>query len=793
MRRFGFSLVVVALLLSGLVVPVAATNHGEVSLAWAHNTGGGLGGSGFSVAVDAAGNVYVTGFFEGTDVDFDPGPDTYLLSGGNFGDIFVAKYDAAGGLVWAHRTGGGLTDGGAAVAVDALGNVYVTGFFEGASVDFDPGPDTHPLTSIGSRDIFVAKYDTAGNLAWAHRAGGSTGTFEQGSGIGVDTAGNVYVTGSFAGPDVDFDPGPDSRLLTSNGSSDVFVAKYDTIGSLVWAHNTGGITGDTGEGLAVDAAGNVYVTGSFQGEDTDFDPGAGLHPLSSEGFADIFVAKYDTAGNLIWAHSTGGGTGNDVGYGIGVDSGGGVYVTGAFVGLNVDFDPGFGSHLLSSIGSFDIFVAKYDSSGDLAWAHSVGESGFDSGRELVVDAAGSVYLTGPFSGIDVDFDPGPGSHHLTSGGGTDIFVAKYDTGGNLAWAHSTGSGNGDEGFGIAVDVAGSVYLTGDFDGLVDFDPGSGSHVLKSSGDEDFFVAKYAQSGVTRLAGANRFETAAAVAAHHYPGGAGSVFIGTGLNFPDALAGAAAAGLTASPLALAGSVPAATADLLDALSPSGIVLLGGTAVVSAADATALAAWAPVTRLAGPNRYDTAVAISQHAYPAAGSADVVVIATGANFPDALAAAAAANALGGPVLLTPTDSLPQTVVAEVGRLDPAQVIVIGGPAAISDSVFNQLNALKPTIRLFGANRYDTAVEISKHTFTIPALIDRVYIAVGTNFPDALAGAATAATAGAPVLLVSTTSVPASVVAEINRLGPTRIFILGGTAVISQAVESELAALLP
>jgi putative cell wall-binding protein len=298
--------------------------------------------------------------------------------------------------------------------------------------------------------------------------------------------------------------------------------------------------------------------------------------------------------------------------------------------------------------------------------------------------------------------------------------------------------------------------------------------------------------VIRLAGANRFETAAAVSAHHYPGGAGPVFVATGTNFPDALAGATAAGLANSPLLLAGSIPPATSGELDRLDPDSLVILGGTAVISASDEAALGAWGTTERLAGDNRYQTAVEISKAAF-GDGEADVVLVATGTNFPDALAAAAAGGELNGPVLLTPPDTLPAEVAAEIERLDPDTILVIGGTAAVSPAVFDALNDIKPTTRISGANRYATAVAISEHTFTNPGAVNRVYIAVGTNFPDALAGAAAAASLGVPVLLTPSDELPQSVIDEIQRLGPTRIYILGGTAVISTNVANQLEALLP
>jgi putative cell wall-binding protein len=295
--------------------------------------------------------------------------------------------------------------------------------------------------------------------------------------------------------------------------------------------------------------------------------------------------------------------------------------------------------------------------------------------------------------------------------------------------------------------------------------------------------------VTRLAGDNRYATAAAASAHTYPSPAAvdTVFIATGIDYPDALAGAAVAGRDGAPLLLVapGSLPAATAAEIARLGPSTIVLLGGPVAVSPAVETALSAYGTILRLAGPNRYATAVEISKHAYPADGSADAVIIATGTNFADALAGAPAAAKLNGPVLLTRGDSLPQVTRDEIARLAPDEILVIGGPNAVSDAVLADLDALAPTRRVAGANRYETAVALSTDVFDTAELM---YVATGLNFPDALAGAAAAATRGVPLLLVPGSSVPASVLAEITRLGGGTILILGGSAVVSNGVQSTL-----
>jgi putative cell wall-binding protein len=307
--------------------------------------------------------------------------------------------------------------------------------------------------------------------------------------------------------------------------------------------------------------------------------------------------------------------------------------------------------------------------------------------------------------------------------------------------------------------------------------------------------------VIRYAGANRYATAAQTSQADFPCGARTVFVATGENFPDALAAAAVAGGLNAPILLvqANSVPKATSDELARLDPDQIVILGGTAVVSAAVATALAGHAPVTRLAGSNRYATAVEVSKFAFPVPAAVTDVFVATGTGFADALAGGPAGAYLGGPVLLVEPNALPAVTATEIQRLGPQRVWVLGGPAAVSNAVVAQIEGLGfTTIRVSGANRYATAVEVSKLVFLGPtaetdgSIVHRVYIAVGTNFPDAVAGGGVAGLRFAPVLLVEANSIAQVVTDEVTRLNPRQIVILGGTAAVSTAVEVALEALI-
>jgi hypothetical protein len=479
-RHLSIRILFVLLLLALVSAPPLHAEAGN--FVWALSMRGATHDAGNAIAVDAAGNVYTTGNFQET-VDFDPGPEMYNLISKGGTDIFISKLDNRGNLVWARSMGGPSNDYGFGIAVDAAGNVYTTGGFT-ETADFDPGPGSYDLTDHGNWDIFVSKLDSSGNLVWARSMGGADSDY--GIGIAVDSAGNVYSTGYFQGT-VDFRPGPLHYNLTSNGSTDVFVSKLNSSGFFVWARSMGGASSDYGNGIAVDASGNVYATGDFLAT-ADFDPGAGTLNLTSHGDRDIFVCKLDINGNLDWAKAMGGAAA-DRGRAIAVDSSGNACTTGYFQGI-VDFRPGSGWYFLHSKGQEDIFISKLDSSGNFVWARSMGGPAGDFGRNVAVDSAGNVYTTGYFLET-ADFDPGPETLSLASQGLEDIFVNMLDSSGNLAWARSMGGPADDNGFGIAVDSAGNVYTTGTFQQTVDFDPGPATFNLVSEGGSEIYISKLA--------------------------------------------------------------------------------------------------------------------------------------------------------------------------------------------------------------------------------------------------------------------------------------------------------------
>jgi len=346
--------------------------------------------------------------------------------------IFVEAIANSQSFEWAKQTGGTSTDIGRSITVDAAGNVYSVGYFQG-SVDFDPGPGNAILNSSGDNDIFIQKMDANGNYIWAKSMGGTLD--DRGYSITVDPSGSIYTTGYFR-DNVDFDPGTGTDNLIALGETDVFIQKLDSSGNFIWARQMGGLSFDAGYSIVEDGSGNIYTVGYFWGV-ADFNPGGGILYLTSDGFSDVFVQKLDTSGNFIWAKRIGG-TNEVFGNSVSVDGSGNVYTIGDFKGT-VDFDPSAGTENLTSNGFEDIFIQKMTASGNLSWVKQMGGIDTDEGRSIKIDPLGNVYSTGFFLDI-VDFDPGTGSADLNGGSG-DIYVLKLDPNGNYIWAKRMGGGS----------------------------------------------------------------------------------------------------------------------------------------------------------------------------------------------------------------------------------------------------------------------------------------------------------------------------------------------------------------
>ncbi|OQP60372.1 hypothetical protein A3860_33880 [Niastella vici] len=440
--------------------------------------------TGKKVALDGSGNVYVTGYFNGS-VDLDAGPGTATFTSAGSNDIFIAKYDGNGNYLWGKQIGGSGADAGIAIAVDATGNAYVTGTFNGI-VDFDAGTGTANQGLSGWFSTFLTKYDAAGNFVWAKGFSPVTSGNSLPYGIAIDGSGNVFVTGSLSGT-VDFDASAATANLTSNGSFDVFFVRYDAAGNFGWANRIGGTGLENVSGITTDASGNVYISGAFNGT-VDFDAGAGSATLTSNGGSDIFITRYDASGNYTWAKNIGN-PGTDNSLGIATDQTNYLYITGYYYGT-VDFDPGASVSSLTASGGSDVYVAKYDLSGNYVWSKSMGGSGNDVSSNITVNGNGDVYISGYFAGT-ADFDPSTATANVTASGTSDYFLARYNASGNYIAAKSMEATTVKNISGLVVDAGGNVFTTGYFKGTVDFDPDAPVYNLVSmNSSSDIFLAKY---------------------------------------------------------------------------------------------------------------------------------------------------------------------------------------------------------------------------------------------------------------------------------------------------------------
>ena len=350
---------------------------------------------GASVAVDGAGNVLATGRFGGT---IDLGSGALVSSGG--ADVFLARFGPDGALMWSKRFGGSGDQWGTSVKADSAGNVVLTGFLSGVgSVDFGGGV----IASPNGSNSFAAKFDPLGSHLWSNGFGEQSGSLAYD--LAVDGAGNVIVTGQFTGT-LDLDSGP----LTSAGASDIFVAQFDPLGAGTWGKVFGDNAAQLGLGVATNTAGDVFITGEFQGS---IDVGA--DKLTSFDGYDMFLLKLDSMGAAQWGKRFGL-SGDQIGASVAVDSAGDVLLTGQLFGTAE-----FGGNALTSYGASDVLLVKLNSAGSHLWSKHFGDvADLQVGHGIASDSAKNILVAGFFEGA-VDFGGGP----LVSAGGSDAFVAKF--------------------------------------------------------------------------------------------------------------------------------------------------------------------------------------------------------------------------------------------------------------------------------------------------------------------------------------------------------------------------------
>jgi len=447
---------------------VAAYNHKhpliiDPVLVYAGYIGGNNYDVGTGIAVDSEGNAYVTGHTASDETTFPVavGPD---LTYHGDSDAFIAKVNASGtALVYAGYIGGIGNDVGTGIAVDSAGNAYVTGYTVSNETTFPVavGPDL--IYNNGSYDAFVAKVNASGTaLVYAGYIGGDN--YDYGNGIAVDSTGNAYITGRTGSHEVTFPVAVGPDLTYYNGAySDAFVAKVNASGTaLVYAGYIGGNNYDVGNGIAVDSAGNAYITGHTGSDETTFPVAVGPDLTYNGAYSDAFVAKVNASGTALVYAGYIGGDKYDFGNGIAVDSEGNAYVTGYTGSHETTFPVAVGPDL-TYIGAYsDAFVAKVNASGTaLVYAGYIGGNNYDVGNGIAVDSEGNAYITGSTGSDETTFPVAIGPDLTYNGAYSDAFVAKVNASGTaLVYAGYIGGNSYDYGKGIAVDSAGNAYIAG---------------------------------------------------------------------------------------------------------------------------------------------------------------------------------------------------------------------------------------------------------------------------------------------------------------------------------------------
>ncbi len=448
------------LLVTAIIFPNQSSAQ---SCPWAKKAGGTNEDQGTAVATDASGNVYYLGnFYSHSIVIGTTTLQNQPYQAFNYGsEMFLAKYDSCGTFKWAKQAGGKSDVYGADLAVDAAGNIYVTGYFQTDTAFFG---STYLLQS-SYQDAFLVKYRPNGTMIWAKSASGNDQ--DQGRAITVDALGDVYITGTFASTSITF--GSSSIINGTNDgyTTDGFIAKFDTSGANIWVRGNTSNSATSGHvtpfAVGSDATGNVYVGGRFYSSEIRF--GIDSLPNTNTSYSDIFVTKYDGGGNFKWLRSAGA-SGDDGIYGMASDATGNSYVTGYVGGGTTTF--GTGVSVSSSQMNRALFIAKYDNAGTALWAKTaIGDYWSDDfATAISLDANSNAFITGTYSSDTLYLGPVKLAN-MSSGGANpdyfyDIFVAKYKPNGILSWARSAGGDSTDIGDGITTGPHGALYITGTF-------------------------------------------------------------------------------------------------------------------------------------------------------------------------------------------------------------------------------------------------------------------------------------------------------------------------------------------
>lgn len=433
-----------------ILVLFTKPNFGQInspSILWDTYFGGSEGDYGIKSTVDNVGNVYIIGHTSSTSNISSSGAHQQTFGGG-YRDVFVAKFDSSGNLLWSTYYGGSGNEEGYGITTDANGNVFICGYTTSYSNISTSG--CHQENYGGVRDAFVVKFNSNGERQWATYFGGSAG--DGGMGICCDINGNIYIIGdTWSSNNIATNANHQSTI---GGGQDVFIAKFNTDGVLLWSTYYGGNDNEYSENIKTDINGNVIIIGYTKS--TNAIASNGSHQsVYGDGDYDAFVAKFNTNGQLLWGTYYGG---NDMDYGkdIAVDISGNIYVTGWTASTNAIASSG--SHQSSYSGGYDAFLVKFNPNGVRSWGTYFGGNNLDQAQGIACDAQGNIIMVGETASTNGIYTSGSLQNSL--GGNNDAFITMFNSNGVRKWGTYYGKSNFEVAWDIIIDVNNKFYITG---------------------------------------------------------------------------------------------------------------------------------------------------------------------------------------------------------------------------------------------------------------------------------------------------------------------------------------------
>jgi hypothetical protein len=470
-----------------------------VTQLWGTYYGGSDIDYGNDIATDVSGNVLVTGNTSSITSIATTGAHQSALVGIN--DAYLVKFDPDGIRLWATYYGGGASEQVNGIATDAFSNIVIVGLTQSTTDIATAG--AHQTVYGGSTDAFIVKFNTSGIRLWGTYYGGNS--YESGNSIATDVSGNILVTSRTNSTNAIASNG--AYQTTIGGDADVFVVKFNSLGTRLWGTYYGGSGYDYGIDVATDASGNVLVTGGTESKTAIASSGSHQTTHGDEGETfviewDAFVVKFNASGSRIWGTYYGG-SDYDKGESITTDALGNVIITGATESIS-----SIASSTAHQItyggggdnGGFgDAFLAKFNASGTLVWGTYYGSSGSDIGHGIATDATGNVLITGQTnSPNDI---ASSGAYQTTIGGVADAFIVEFNPSGTRLWGTYYGGINEDNGYGITSDASGNILVTG-FTSSESAIANNGAHQTSYGGGLDAFAVKFVENIITTYENTN---------------------------------------------------------------------------------------------------------------------------------------------------------------------------------------------------------------------------------------------------------------------------------------------------